>query len=70
MYRCRKHLRAEHAKKLHENVRKKDVVTVVVHFNGKLLPFLSGKENVNRLPIVISFDANEVTYPFHKINYG
>lgn len=72
IYRCRKYLRAEHAKKLRENFRKKNVGTVVVHFDGKLLPSLSGKENVDRLPIVISFDGNEqlLSVPFIKSGTG
>lgn len=50
----------------------KDVGIVVVHFNDKLLSSVNGKENVDRLPVVISFNGNEqlLSVPFIKLVMG
>jgi hypothetical protein len=72
IFRCHKYLREKHQKKTTWKFPKKKVGTVMGNFREKWFPFIFGKENVDRLPIVISFDENEqlLCIPFIKSGTG
>lgn len=51
--------RKERAKKISQDYNLSNEETVVVHWDGKLLPALMGKGLVDRLPIVASVNSHE-----------
>lgn len=50
--------RKERAKKIRQDYNLANEETVVVHWDGKLLPALTGKGLVDRLPIVASVNGH------------
>lgn len=68
IYRNRKKNRAEFAKQLKENLQVAE--SVVLQFDGKLLPDISGTEVVDRLPIVISGLNTDQLLGVPKIDKG
>ena len=57
--RYRYQLRAERNKKLYEAFQENVPKMITVHWDGKLLPRLTGKETVERLPVIITYDGKE-----------
>lgn len=72
IHRIREQLRSEHTKNLREIFLENNVNSTVFHWDGKLLSSLTSKNFVNRLPIIISFNANEqlLSVPFIKTESG
>lgn len=56
---CRKQIRSETAINLKEKFQNILPQTITVHWDGKLLPSLTGKEKVDRLPVVITSTETE-----------
>lgn len=52
--RCRERLRRERAETIQQQFGSFELQAVVVHWDGKLLPAVTGKETVDRLAVVIS----------------
>lgn len=61
-------LRAERAVKLREAFQKDLPKFVTVHWDGKLLPSLTGKEQVERLPVIITYEQSEKLLGVPKIS--
>lgn len=57
--RCRKRMRAERAEKLRSDFNISEAEAVTVHWDGKLLPALTGKEHVDRLPVLVTGRGKE-----------
>ncbi|KAL4090628.1 hypothetical protein QTP88_025427 [Uroleucon formosanum] len=62
--------RKERAKKLRQDYNLANEETVVVHWDGKLLPALTGKGLVYRLPIVASVNGHEQLLGVPALNTG
>lgn len=62
--------RKERAKKIRQDYNLANEETVVVHWDGKLLPALTGKGLVDRLPIVASVNGHEQLLGVPALNTG
>ncbi|KAL4119640.1 hypothetical protein QTP88_012435 [Uroleucon formosanum] len=62
--------RKERAKKIRQDYNLTNEETVVVHWDGKLLPALTGKGLVDRLPIVASVNGHEQLLGVPALNTG
>jgi len=65
--RCREQLREAYASNLKNEFENTNFDGLTVHWNGKLLPALISKENVDRLPIVITCSETEKLLGVPKI---
>lgn len=68
--RRRKELRAEIGHTIRETFDGKEVTAVTVHWDGKILPSLTGTEHIDRLPVVISFNGSEQLLGIPAISSG
>ena len=66
----RKEFRQEKAKELQDNFLLKQMEFLVVHWDTKLLPYLSEHTKVDRLPVVVSFQGNTQLLGVPKIEAG
>ncbi|KAL4126442.1 hypothetical protein QTP88_010664 [Uroleucon formosanum] len=62
--------RKERAKKIRQDYNLANEETLVVHWDGKLLPALTGKGLVDRLPIVASVNGHEQLLGVPALNMG
>jgi len=62
--------RKERAKKIRQDYNLANEETVIVHWDGKLLPALTGKGLVDRLPIVASVNGHEQLLGVPALNTG
>lgn len=59
IHRHREDLRKKYAMNLRKELGKTDIQAITVHWDGKLLPAITNKETVDRLPVVATFSGNE-----------
>lgn len=68
--RCRKRLRVEHAAKLRTEFKVCELDAVTIHWDGKMLPILMGKEQPERLPVILSCRGMEQLLGVSAISSG
>lgn len=61
--RSRTKFRFDAGKKIRETFKNKEIKAVTVHWDGKMLPSLMGREHIDRLPAVVSFNGTEQLLP-------
>jgi hypothetical protein len=59
LYERRRNLREEKCSELRKHFRFPDESFLVLHWDGKLLPSLTGREKADRLAIVVTYDGEE-----------
>lgn len=68
--RCRSQVRCESGKELRKIFKKEEIDAVSVHWDGKILPSLTGNDKVDRLPVVISYNGKEQLLGIPAISSG
>jgi hypothetical protein len=68
--RFRQNYREKYASKIHAEFSKINISAVTVHWDGKLLPSLTNKELVDRLPIVLSYNGGEKLIGVPQLSSG
>lgn len=68
--RIRTQFRYETGKKIHDTFKNQEISSVTVHWDGKILPCLMGDEQIDRLPVVISFQGTEQLLGIPAISSG
>ncbi|KAL4141736.1 hypothetical protein QTP88_004317 [Uroleucon formosanum] len=68
--RIRQRLRKDRTDQLRKEFNTSEVGPVVVHWDGKLLPDLTGKELVDRLPVIVSYKKFEKLLNVPKLISG
>lgn len=59
IHNAREKIRAEQFKNIKERFNKNELGAICLHWDGKLLPALTGNEKVDRLPVIISCGRTE-----------
>ena len=68
--RYRTQFRYETGKQIQDAFKNTEITAITVHWDGKILPALTGKEHVDRLPVVISFNGTEHILGIPAISAG
>lgn len=68
--RCRTQVRCDSGKELRKMFKEEVIDAVSVHWDGKILPSLTGNDKVDRLPVVISFNGKEQLLGIPAISSG
>ncbi|XP_011704858.1 PREDICTED: uncharacterized protein LOC105460119, partial [Wasmannia auropunctata] len=63
-------MRKEIAEALRTTFQKSELDAITVHWDGKMLPALMGKEQVDRLPVLISYKGSEKLLGIPAISSG
>lgn len=59
-----------HASKIREVFTKTNIDTITVHWDGKLLPSMTNKEQVDRIAIIVTYDGCEKLIGIPKLSSG
>lgn len=57
-------------RELLKRTSKNFLIIIVLHWDGKLLPNICGKEKVDRLPVIVSFDETTQLLGVPKLESG